>query len=327
MPQQPHDDSDNELRGLFARATSDITPWRDIADGARNRIERGHTSQAGGSSHGRGPAIVGAISAVLVVALLGGVFLALRSQRGGTGGSGGASATATTSSATFTVTSVAITVSPSSIAGEACGSNVTFTYTATFHVPAHTAGGTIQYNYTLNNGRSQTPGALQVAAGQTTATTTFTSSGTLSPDNTYPGPAAVMVTTPNSVTSNTAVVSGTCAQPSSAFSVKAVAIALDPNTLSGRSCGTSLTENYIATFALVPNGPGGTIHFMYTTDNGRSSTPASLTVAAGQTTATYTFTWSGTLPADHTAPGNGGVIVTAPNSISSSLVGPSGQCS
>ena len=45
---------------------------------------------------------------------------------------------------TFAVQSVDLTVTPNSIAGKACGSPATFTYTATFHVPAGTTGGTIQ---------------------------------------------------------------------------------------------------------------------------------------------------------------------------------------
>ncbi len=45
----------------------------------------------------------------------------------------------------FAVTSVDLAVSPSDITGTACGTSVTFTYTATFHIPANTAGGTIQF--------------------------------------------------------------------------------------------------------------------------------------------------------------------------------------
>jgi len=41
-------------------------------------------------------------------------------------------------------------------------------------------------------------------------------------------------------------------------------------------------------------------------NNGRSSPSASVTVSPGQTTATYSFTWSGNLPPDHTYPGLGG---------------------
>jgi hypothetical protein len=111
------------------------------------------------------------------------------------------------------------------------------------------------------------------------------------------------------------------------FTVTSVDMAVSPATLTGLACGTQTTVTYTATFHIAPGGPGGTIQFEYTTNNGRGSTNASVSVAAGQTTATYSFTWSGQLPADHTAPGNGGVIVTSPNQVNSALVAPTGSCS
>ena len=54
---------------------------------------------------------------------------------------------------------------------------------------------------------------------------------------------------------------------------------------------------------------------------------ASITFSPGQTVRTYTFTWSGALPADHTYPGPGGVQVTSPNQLTSQLVAPTGTCS
>jgi hypothetical protein len=98
-------------------------------------------------------------------------------------------------------------------------------------------------------------------------------------------------------------------------------------SLTGHACGSPFTETYTATFHLAPGGPGGTIVFQYTTDNGHSSTNATLNVAAGQTAATYQFTWSGKLPADHTAPGIGIVTMSAPNQGQSPQAIPSGSCS
>jgi hypothetical protein len=226
----------------------------------------------------------------------------------------------------FQVTSVDLAVSPASIAGTACGSSVTLTYTATFHIPAGTAGGTIQFEYTLNNGRSSTPASIPVSPGQTTATYTFTSSGTLPPDHTYPGIAEVMVTNPNAVQSPQVQPNGSCGA-AAPFQVTGVSMTISPASIAGTTCGTQTTVTYTATFHIAPNGPGGTIQFEYTVNNGRSSTNASLTVAAGQTTATYSFTWAGKLPPDHTYPGNGGMIVNSPNQITSALVAPTGTCS
>jgi len=226
----------------------------------------------------------------------------------------------------FTVTSVDLSVNPTSIAGKTCGSLASFTYTAIFHIPAHTAGGTIQFAYTLNNGRSQTTGTVTAGADETSKTFTFVSSGTLYPDHTYPGTAIVMVTSPNNVISPSVKPSGACVEPGT-FQVTTVSMTVNPTSIAGKSCGAFLTVTYTAMFHLAPNGPGGTIQFEYTVNNGRSSNMASITVAPGQTTASSSFLWSGNLPADHTYPEPGGVIVHSPNEISSSLLGPSGTCS
>src|SRR5947209_19022484 len=63
----------------------------------------------------------------------------------------------------FKVTIVDLVVNPNSIAGKVCGSSASFTYTATFHIPANTAGGTIQFMYTVNNGRSSTSASVAVS--------------------------------------------------------------------------------------------------------------------------------------------------------------------
>lgn len=116
----------------------------------------------------------------------------------------------TATDAPFSVTSVDLSVTPTSIAGVSCGSPVTFTYIATFHIPAHTAGGVIQFAYTLNNGRSQTSATVTVGADEASKTFTFESAGSLPADHTYPGPALVMVTSPNTLISPSAQPSGTC---------------------------------------------------------------------------------------------------------------------
>lgn len=248
---------------------------------------------------------------------------------GGGGSGGGGSTPVTTPTPTlapFSVTSVDLRVTPNSIGGSVCGSSSTFTYVATFHMPSNSAGGVIQFAYTLNNGRSQTAESLTVAPGATSATYTFTSTGVLPPDHTYPGIAIVMVTSPNNVMSPQVAPSGACATPA-AFEVTSATMAVSPAIIAGMTCGSALTVTYTATFNLAPGGPGGTIQFEYTTTNGRGSQPASVTVAPGQTSATYTFTSSGVLATDHTYPQPGGVMVTSPNSLISSLVAPSGACS
>jgi hypothetical protein len=134
----------------------------------------------------------------------------------GSSGGPGPSPTATTlatPSATptpFRVTSVDLAVNPTSIAGRPCGSSASFTYTATFHIPAGMAGGAIQFMYTVNNGRSSSSASVTVAPGETTKTYTFTNSGTLYPDHTFPGIAEVISTSPNQVNSPQVKPAGQC---------------------------------------------------------------------------------------------------------------------
>lgn len=316
---------DDELHGLFDRATAHIAPRHDLATSVQQRLAHGDSIRAGGVH--RSPPIAATLSAFLVVALLAGVFLWF-----GPGGMRPGAPTPTvgpaptSTSVPLSVTSVDLAVTPTSIAGTTCGSSASFIYTAVFHIPAHSAGGTIHFAYTLNNGRSQTPDAVPVTAGATSTSYTFVSSGTLSVDHTYPGTAIVMVTSPNTITSPSVTPDGACTEAGT-FQVTSVAMTVSPTGIAGTHCGTLLNVIYTALFHLPPNGPGGTIQFEYTVNNGRSSSLASITVAPGQTTASYAFRWSGNLPADHTYPEPGGVIVHSPNAARSSLLGPSGTCS
>jgi hypothetical protein len=231
------------------------------------------------------------------------------------------------SSAAFQVTKVDMSVSPASIQGMACGANVTVTYTATIHVAPNSSGGIVQFTYTVNNGRQTTPASLTFKPGETTKAYSFTWSGALPADHTYPGAGGIQITSPNQITSQLVAPTGQCSASSSAFQVTNVTMTVSPASIQGMACGTNVTVTYTATIYVAPNGPGGTVQFTYTDNNGRQSTPASITFNPGQTSRTYSFTWSGALPADHTSPGAGGIQITSPNQLTSQLVTPTGTCS
>ena len=176
--------------------------WNRIADAtpfAQNMQESGkelpmqhsqtqHGAGAMGSSRGtpsrRSPlfqrlSILAA--AVFLVALVGSmalVFYALRQAHGGTASPNPTSAVST-ARVPLKVTSVNMSVTPGSIAGVSCGTNVTVTYTATFHVKPNSVGGTVKFNYTVNNGRGQTPASITFKPGETTKSYAFTWSGAL----------------------------------------------------------------------------------------------------------------------------------------------------
>jgi serine/threonine protein kinase len=111
------------------------------------------------------------------------------------------------------------------------------------------------------------------------------------------------------------------------FTVQNVNLTVSPASISGYACGTFITVTYTATFTVPANTPGGTVQFSYTTNNGQSLKNGSVTFASGDTTKTFTFTWKGNLPPDHSEPGIGEVITTSPNAVTSNQAQPSGQCS
>lgn len=246
---------------------------------------------------------------------------------GGPGAEPTATATASlpATPTTFAVTSVDLVVNPSDITGKACGSSASFTYTATFHIPAGSAGGTIQFMYTTTNGRGSTNASVTAPTGATTATYTFTTSGTLLADHTFPGIAEVSVTSPSAVNSPQVSVTGACTS-ASAFTVTGIDMAVQPTTINGIACGATLSVTWTATFHLPSNGPGGVIHLSYSWNEGRGSSDASVTVPPNATTAMFSFVHTDKVLPDHSFPQNGVVQVTNPNVLTSPELMPSGNC-
>ena len=138
--------------------------------------------------------------------------------------------------------------------------------------------------------------------------------------------------TPTSISTSTpaptpTTPTATAPNPAAQFKVTSIDMAVNPTSIGGISCSTNLTVTYTATFHVPASSPGGIVQFGYTVNNGRAESMASLTFVPGETTRTYTFTWQGNLPIDHTYPEPGGIMVTSPNQLTSSLVGPTGMCS
>jgi hypothetical protein len=111
-----------------------------------------------------------------------------------------------------------------------------------------------------------------------------------------------------------------------ALQVTSVTMAVTPVSIAGIACGTTMTVTYTATIHVTPKSSGGTVQFGYTVNNGRGQRQDSIAFGPGETSKTYTFTWSGALPADHTYPAPGGIQVTSPNQLTSPLIAPTGQC-
>ena len=97
-----------------------------------------------------------------------------------------------------------------------------------------------------------------------------------------------------------------------------------PASIAGIPCGTNVTVTYKATIHIAANGPGGTSSSATRSIMAVARTRPASRLPPGETSKTYSFTWSGALPADHTYPGLGGIQVTSPNQLISPTVKPRG---
>ena len=165
------------------------------------------------------------VAAVLVLILVGGLFYVLGQRNSTTPGTTptpgvtptstptptpGTTPTSTPTSVPFQVTTIDLAVSPLSIAGMSCGTQLTVKYTATFHVLAKGPGGAVQFTYTTDGGKTRMTGVVQFSPGQTSNQSQFTSSGTLSPNGAFPGAGQITTTSPNSISSQAVTPTGTC---------------------------------------------------------------------------------------------------------------------
>lgn len=132
--------------------------------------------------------------------------------------------------------------------------------------------------------------------------------------------------TPTSTPTATPTTTPTPTPTSVPFQVTTISLAVDPLSVSGKSCGTQLTVTYTATFNVQPKGPGGAVQFTYTTDGGRTTKTGVVQFSPGETSMQYKFPSSGTLELNGAFPSAGQVTTTSPNTISSQAVTPSGAC-
>ena len=126
-------------------------------------------------------------------------------------------------------------------------------------------------------------------------------------------------------TTQTATVTpSTTSVPQSPFKVTKIDMAVNPATVAGITCGTSVTVTYTATIHVAANSPGGTVKLMYTVNNGRGQTPGSITFNPGRRAKLQLYVewrpalrapiWTGWYPGDQ------------PQSTDFTLVAPTGQC-
>ena len=217
----------------------------------------------------------------------------------------------TTQPVAFSVTGVSASASPSNYHG-VCNSTMTFTFSATFSVPARTSGGTVTYHWFRSDGATGTTQTVGFSPGATTRTVTTTWDLGSVRGNGSPFWEAVQVTAPNSTTSTHATFSFVC--QSSSPKVTSISAVVSPGSY---DCSQSqVTFNFTATIYLSDSPGGVNITYTWTRSDGATMSPITTSVPAGQTTVTVTETW--TLGVG--APAGSyweQVHVTGPNSITS----------
>ena len=165
------------------------------------------------------------VAAVLLLLLVGGLFYVLGQRNNNTPAltptpgvtptptataTPGTTPTPTPTSVPFQVTTINLSVSPLTIEGKSCGTQATFTYTATFNVLPKGPGGAVQFTYTTDGGRTSKTGVVQLSPGQTGMQFQFPASGTLELNGAFPGAGQVTTTSPNTISSQAVTPSGAC---------------------------------------------------------------------------------------------------------------------
>jgi hypothetical protein len=261
----------------------------------------------------------------LLCALCGLILAACDNGGGSTAGTGTAVA-----SSPFQVTGVTMAVSPANLGTLPCGTSVTITYTATFHVRADGPGGTATFSYTTGKGQSASDASLVFTAGQSTKTYNFTWQGQLGSGKSGPGLGGVVVSSPNALTSPLVQPTGTCGTITPTptpgpFVITSVVLTTSVNPTGPITCGTELAkQTYNVTFNIAPHGSGGTIVYSEEPDQSEL-TPGNtnyydLTVDPGQTTATVSYFWEDPVSSGIVLPTTGYVQVDAPDKIKSNTV-------
>ncbi len=137
-------------------------------------------------------------------------------------------------------------------------------------------------------------------------------------------PTPTLVTTPTPTP--TPVTTPTPTPTSVPFQVTVIDMSVSPLSTAAMLCGTQLTVTYTATFHVLPNGHGGAVQFIYTTDGGRTTKSGLVQFSPGETSKQFQFTSTGTLAQNGAFPGVGQVTITSPNALFSQALTPGGSC-
>lgn len=210
-----------------------------------------------------------------------------------------------------------------SFSGMACGTVTDLVYTATITADAGSGGGTV--TYTWNVGRSNQSGRVTFAPGETSKVVSYTLSGfVVEPGTVTAGFLSVRGSDGMVATSIPVQPTGVCSYEAP-FTVQSVALSVNPASVAGLRCNSTIQEVFTAVITVAPNSPGGTVQFTWTV--GSYNRALSVAFGPGETVRTLNHAKSDVLtPGSTIFPAAGTVATTSPNVVSSTTVKPTGTC-
>lgn len=228
-----------------------------------------------------------------------------------------------TFTAPLQVTGVTISINPVSFATIPCGMTMNLVFSAQINVAPGSVGGQIPYSWNINH--APITGNATFAPGQTTQTVKYTLNNFVIQINSASAVSgSISVGMPGkTLVSTTVAPTGVCKLPGP-FQVVNITMSINPASVSGVACGSTINITYIATVIIAADSNAGTVTVVW---NAVFEHPvSSITFAPTQTVGTITLT----LPekAAHYAgfPRPVSIASTSPNVFSAGPVLPSGQC-
>ncbi len=219
------------------------------------------------------------------------------------------------------VTGLSVTVNPNSFSHLTCGVTTDLVYTAAIFVNAGSSGGPVTFTWNANG--TTTPGNVTFAPGDTSKTVAYSLNNVSIQYNSAADPSATLTVNSNGhpITSAPIKPSGLCTF-SGPFVVTGVSASVSPASVTGIPCNTTITMVYTVTVMIAANSNGGPV--VVNMVIGQYHRTGSVVFPPGTTLQRLSFTTTPTLT--HTTPPPMTFVSTSPNSVSSSLVKPAGQC-
>jgi hypothetical protein len=228
-----------------------------------------------------------------------------------------------TFTAPLQVTGVSISINPLSFTTIPCGMTLNIVFNAQLTVAPGSVGGQVPYSWTINH--APITGHATFSPGQTIQTMQYSLNNFVVQLNSASAiSGAISAGTPgNTVTSTTVAPTGVCHLPGP-FQVVSITMSVNPSSVSGVACGTTINITYTATVNIAADSNAGTVSLVW---NAVFEHPgASITFAPMQTVGTVSLTLSEKAARYINFPRPVSIASTSPNAVSSAPIVPSGQC-